>query len=127
MLNLGDFDGVFINVEGGVDVAKGFGRYFVGQFGKFAAVRHLISGREDLITNMNCAGYALKQDTPTKLVFVHEPLGKRRSCAGKFACKIRNSQIRLLAPSRELWQSTCSGWRSRHCSCGPSPQFPRSE
>jgi hypothetical protein len=69
MLNLGDFDGVFINIEGGVDVAKGFGRYFVGQFGKFAAVRHLISGREDLITNMDCAGYALKQDTPTKLVF----------------------------------------------------------
>src|SRR5262249_7257832 len=48
-------------------------------------------------------------------------------CAGKLACKIRNSQIRLLAPSRELWQSTCSGWRSRHRSCGPSAQFPRSE
>ena len=31
----------------------------------------------------------------------------RRACAGKFACKIRNSQIRLLAPSQELWQSTC--------------------
>ncbi|MBP1291279.1 MULTISPECIES: hypothetical protein [Bradyrhizobium] len=25
-----DFDGAFTNVEGGVDVAKGFGRYFVG-------------------------------------------------------------------------------------------------
>lgn len=69
MLNLGDFDGVFINAKGGVDVAKGPGRYFVGQFEEFAAVRHLISGREDLITNMDCAGYALKQDTPTKFVF----------------------------------------------------------
>jgi hypothetical protein len=47
-------------------------------------------------------GYALEQDTPTKLVFVHGPLGKRRSCAGKLACKIRNSQIRLLASSQEL-------------------------
>ena len=69
MLNLGDFDGVFINVEGGVDVAKGLGRYFVGQFGKFAAVRHLISGREYLTTDMDWAGYALEQDTPTRLVF----------------------------------------------------------
>lgn len=69
MLNLGDFDGVFINVEGEVDVAKGLGRCFVGQFGKFAAVRHLISGREDLVTDMDWAGYALEQDTPTKLVF----------------------------------------------------------
>jgi hypothetical protein len=69
MLNLGDSDGVFINVEAGADVAKGLGRYFVGQFGKFAAVRHLISRREDLITEMDWAGYALEQDTPTKVVF----------------------------------------------------------
>jgi hypothetical protein len=57
MLDHGDFDGVFINVESGVDVAQGFGRYFVGQFGKSAAARRLISGR-DLTTNMDCAGYA---------------------------------------------------------------------
>ena len=40
---------------------------------------------------------ALEQDTPTKLVFVHGPLGKPRSCAGKLACNIHNSQMRLLA------------------------------
>jgi len=39
--------------------------------------------------------------------------------------KICNSQIRLLAPSQELWQSTCSGWRSRR-SCEPSAYFHRS-
>jgi hypothetical protein len=69
---------------------------------EFDSGRHLISGREDLITSMNCAGYAFKQDTPTKLVSVHRPLGKRRSCDEKFACKIRNSPIRFLAPSQEL-------------------------
>jgi hypothetical protein len=54
-------------------------------------------------------------------------LASEHVCAGKLACKICNSQIRLLPPSRELWQSTCSGWRSRHRSCGRSAQFPRSE
>src|SRR4051794_19939019 len=30
----------------------------------------------------------------------------------------------LSLSSQELRQSTCSGWRSRHRSCGPSAQFP---
>ena len=68
---------------------------------------------------------ALEQDTPTKLVFVHGPLGKPRSCAGKLACNIRNSQIRLLASHhRSSGSRRVRGWRSRHRSCGPSAQFP---
>src|ERR1700710_2979599 len=45
---------------------------------------------------------------------------KRRSWPGKLAC------VRLLATSQELWQPTCSGWRSHHHSRGLSAQFRRS-
>lgn len=88
--------------------------------------RHLMSGRENLITNINCVGCTSSRISRRNLFFVHGRSASADHAPEKSACKICNSQIRLLSQSQELWQSTCSGWRSRHRSCGPSTQFPRS-
>lgn len=68
-LILGDFDDGFMNVEISVEVALMFNRYFVGQFGKFPAVRHLITSRLDVASDMAWAGYAVLEEQDHKIVF----------------------------------------------------------
>lgn len=68
-LNLGDFDGEFVNTEMDWQTALGFNRHFVGQFGKFAQVRHLITKRVDLTEDMTWAPYDLVKEDGRTITF----------------------------------------------------------
>lgn len=68
-LVLADFDDAFVNIEIGVDVARGFNRHFVGQFAHFEHVRYLITDRHDLAADMTWAPYELVEDTERKVAF----------------------------------------------------------
>ena len=68
-LVLADFDDAFGNTEISVDVAHVFNRHFVGQFAHFEHVRHLITDRHDLTTDMTWASYELVDDTERKVTF----------------------------------------------------------
>jgi len=73
-LVLADFDDAFVNTEISAEVARGFNRYFVGQFARFEHVRHLITDRHDLAVDMTWAPYDLVADTERKVSF------RRRTC-----------------------------------------------
>lgn len=64
-----DFDGGFLNLEVTADVAKGLNRQFAGQFAYFAHVRHLITGKLDLIADMTWAPYDLAEDGENRTSF----------------------------------------------------------
>jgi hypothetical protein len=68
-LILGDFDGAFSNRPIDQETALGLNRYFVGQFAQFDHVRHLITGRENLATDMAWASYDLVKDSERKVIF----------------------------------------------------------
>lgn len=62
-------DDAFINSAVPSDVALGLNRYFVGQFGHFENVHHLITSREGLTEEMAWARYELIENTDRKMVF----------------------------------------------------------
>jgi hypothetical protein len=68
-LVLADFDDAFSNTEISLEVARGFNRYFVGQFAYFEHVKHLITDRTDLMVDMTWAPYELMEDTERKTTF----------------------------------------------------------
>jgi hypothetical protein len=68
-LVLADFDDAFMNIEITMDQARAFNRHFVSQFAYFDHVRHLITGRDDLITDMTWAPYEVVQNTAEKIKF----------------------------------------------------------
>lgn len=68
-LVLGDFDDGFVNVEIGEDVAHGFNRHYVGQFAHFDHVRHLVTDRDDLATDMTWAPYSLVEENERRITF----------------------------------------------------------
>jgi hypothetical protein len=68
-LVLADFDDAFANSEIDVVVARAFNRYFAGQFAFFENVRHLITDRDDLVTDMTWARYDLAEETERKITF----------------------------------------------------------
>jgi Protein of unknown function (DUF4238) len=68
-LNLGDFDGEFLNMQIDQQTALGLNRYFVGQFAHFPQVRHLIASRENLADDMAWAHYALVKDERRTMTF----------------------------------------------------------
>jgi hypothetical protein len=68
-LVLADFDDAFTNVQISADVARAFNRHFVGQFAYFDQVRHLITDRNELTTDMTWAPYDVMEDTDRKITF----------------------------------------------------------
>jgi uncharacterized protein DUF4238 len=68
-LTLGDFDGEFLNFQMDQQTALRFNRYFVGQFAHFSQVRHLITGRENLVDDMAWAHYVLVSDDQQTMTF----------------------------------------------------------
>jgi len=68
-LVLADFDDAFSNIEVEPEVSRSVNRYFVGQFGHFDRVRHLLTSREDLFTDMSRAHYNVLKDSSRKIVF----------------------------------------------------------
>lgn len=68
-LNPGDFDGEFLNQPINEKTALAFNRRFVEQFAEFANVRHLITGREDLATDMTWAPYAIVKEDRRTMTF----------------------------------------------------------
>jgi hypothetical protein len=72
-LNLGDFDGAFLNMEINQQTALGINRDFVAQFPKFPQVRHLITNRENLADDMAWAHYALVKDERRTMTFRRQP------------------------------------------------------
>lgn len=68
-LVLADFDDAFVNYEITVEVAKGFNRYFVGQFAQFDQVRHLITDRDNLTVDMTWAPYDLISESARMVKF----------------------------------------------------------
>lgn len=68
-LVLGEFDDGFLNIEIEPRMTMAFNRYFVGQFGHFPHVRHLLTSRQDLFVDMNWAHFETVKDTPRKIVF----------------------------------------------------------
>lgn len=68
-LVLADFDDAFMNIEVPPEVSLGINRYFVGQFGHGEHVRHLLTGRDGLISEMAWARYSVLKDSPRKIVF----------------------------------------------------------
>lgn len=68
-LTLGDFDGQFLNHQIDQQTALGFNRYFLGQFAHFPQVRHLITGRENLVEDMAWAHHALARDGRHTITF----------------------------------------------------------
>ncbi|KAF0105081.1 MAG: hypothetical protein FD144_990 [Rhodospirillaceae bacterium] len=68
-LILGDFDGAFSNRLVDQSIALGFNRRFLGQFGHFDHVRHLITGRANLAADMDWAGYDLVEESERKITF----------------------------------------------------------
>ncbi len=73
MLTLGDFGGDFSNKAVPTDVALGLGQQYVGQFAFFDTIRHLITGREDVIASMTWAPYDLVSEDDRKIVFRRRP------------------------------------------------------
>ncbi len=56
-------------MTGASHVALAFNRQFVGQFAHFEHVRHLITDRHGLDTDMLWAPYDLVRDTPKKITY----------------------------------------------------------
>jgi hypothetical protein len=72
-LVLADFDDAFLNVEQGEDFRLGMNRHFVGQFGHFPHVRHMITDASDeLVRDMAWAHYRLEKSDDRRMVF-HRP------------------------------------------------------
>lgn len=69
MLTLGDFDGHFSNRMISPLEAQGFNRQYLAQFAFFPMIRHLITGREGLVSMMTWAPYDLVQEEDRKIVF----------------------------------------------------------
>jgi hypothetical protein len=72
-LVIGDFDGAFLNQAISVDEARGFNQQYVGQFAFFDPIRHLITGREGLISAMTWAPYDFAEEDDRKVVFRRRP------------------------------------------------------
>lgn len=73
-LVLADFDDAFLNVEQGEDFRLGMNRHFMGQFGHFPRVRHMITDAgEELVRDMTWAHYRLLKGGDRKVVF-HRPV-----------------------------------------------------
>ena len=68
-LVLADFDDAFLNMEISIDEACGFNRQFVAQFAYFKDFRHLIAPRENIIPELEWAGYRLVEDNDRRLKF----------------------------------------------------------
>lgn len=68
-LIFGDFDNAFTNEVCADDVALGFNRNVVGQFGYFNSVTHLITDRHGLTADMTWAPYELVSDTERKITY----------------------------------------------------------
>lgn len=68
-LVLADFDDAFLNIEQGKDFRLGMNRQFVGQFGHFPHVRHLITDGNELTGDMFWAHYRLLKGGSRKMVF----------------------------------------------------------
>lgn len=68
-LVLADFDDAFSNIEIDAVIAREFNRRFACQFAFFPAVRHLITGRDDLTTDMTWGPYDLIEDIERKITF----------------------------------------------------------
>lgn len=68
-LTLGDFDGAFETEHLDPITARGFNRQRLGQFAKFDPIRHLITGKDDLVEDMVWGPYALQAQTDRKVVF----------------------------------------------------------
>jgi hypothetical protein len=68
-LVLADFDDAFENVEVTREFPISINRHFVKQFGHFEHVRHLVTSRDDLLTDMSWARYKLLKDGQRKMVF----------------------------------------------------------
>ena len=68
-LVLADFDDAFANEEISAEVAKSFNRHFAAQFAHFEYVRHLITGRDDLASDMTWAHYDLIEEGARKITF----------------------------------------------------------
>lgn len=73
VLSIGDFDGVFSNTEVPDEVAIGLRRHFVGHFGYFPDVQHLICDANSVIAHMNWAGYSVCERQPRRMVFERRP------------------------------------------------------
>ena len=65
----GAFEGAFTNVDIPVDVARGFNRHRIAQFAHFPHVRHLVTGRDDLTSDITWAPYDLVSETDRKVIF----------------------------------------------------------
>lgn len=72
-LVLGDFDDAFINTEMDVATARAFNRHFASQFAYFENVKHLITGRSDLASDMAWAPYDVVEETENKIKFQRRP------------------------------------------------------
>jgi len=81
-LVLADFDDAFMNVEQGDDFRCGLNRHFVGQFGHFPHVRHIMTDNAELAEDMAWAHYELLKDGSRKLVFHHRPADWASSIGG---------------------------------------------
>ena len=68
-VTVGDFGGHFANIEMDVEMAIGINKTFVGHFGHFPHVRHLVAGRDRLIEDMTWAPYDLVSDSPGIITF----------------------------------------------------------
>ena len=68
-LVLADFDDAFSNIEIDAHVARDINRRLTGQFAYFPTIRHLITGRDDLIADMTWAPYDLIEETARKITF----------------------------------------------------------
>ncbi len=73
MLALGDFDGHFGNQAISPLEAQGYNQQYVGQFAFFPMIRHLITGREDLIQTLTWAPYDLVEEENRRIVFRRRP------------------------------------------------------
>ena len=68
-LVFGGFEGDFLNLEITAEVAKGLNRQFAAQFAYFEQVRHLITGKADLIEDMTWAPYDVVEDGERRITF----------------------------------------------------------
>src|SRR5581483_8661795 len=68
-LVLGDFGEGFLNVEIEEEAARGFNRHYLAHFCYFPVVRHLITGREGLVEEMQWANYEVIEDTARSIKF----------------------------------------------------------
>ena len=68
-LAIGDFDDAFQNIEITSGEAASFNRQILGHFAHFSHVRHLITDREKLTTDMTWAPFDLIKETETKITF----------------------------------------------------------